>query len=634
MLHAFRESVGKYVAIAILGLIAVTFIFFGIDFTVSRSPFAAKVNGTDIPMLEFERELQSYQTQYQELYRVELTDELRREIRRTVVDQMVLREALRQQADRAGYFVSNGRLAESIRSTPAFQIDGTFNADTYRALLAANGLTPAMFETQQREALRLSEFQDGIAASTFLTPAEYRTYIEVTNQRRELGYALFEAAGFIEEAVVDETELADYHAANQSLYMTAESVDIEYIDLELAAIAETIDVTDAELRAYYDEVSDRFETEEERRVSHILITPDGDDYQAAEAEVAAVLERLNAGEDFAALAAEVSDDGGTSQQGGDLGWMARGIMAGPFEDALYSMELGEIEGPVETEFGYHILKLDEIRRGQIQIFESVREELRTELSTERANSIFYDRANQLRQAAFDAYDELGSVAERIGLELEIVEGFGRAGDPERFPNGAAVVERVFAEDAIISGRNSDLIELSDDHVVIVRVIEHHEPEPQPFEAVADQIREQLQLQAAQALAAEAAAQLLTALEQSPEDVQARAEELGGVWNEPAWVGRSEATVPVEILATAFAEPSAAIGDRVVRRVPLRSGDESVIVLSGVQPGDPEAIAAEVREERLELLAGQNAQIEIAGYAANVSDAADVRVPDEVLNPQF
>ena len=635
MLHVFRESFGKYVAIAILGLIGVTFIFFGIDFSVTRSPFAAKVNRTEIPMASFDQELLQFQTQYQDLYRIELTDDLRRELRRTVVDQLVLRESLRQHASKAGYYVSDAKLAESIRDIEAFQIGGEFSPDSYRARLQQNGLTPAQFEASQREALVLAEFQAGLTASAFLTPAEFRRYIELTNQRREIGYATFEAASFIQEPELDDAEIQAFFDASPGRFMTPESVDIEYVSLELRTVANTIEISDDDLRAYYEEVQDRFETTEERSVSHILITVDGDDYQSAEDEAQSVLERLAAGESFEALVEEVSDDGGTRNAGGSLGWIARGVLTGPFEDALFAMEQGAIEGPVETEFGYHILRLDELRSGQVQAFETVREDLREELSTDQANTLFFDQANALRQAAFDAYDALAPAAESQGLELVSIDGFERSGRPDLFPDGVAVVDRVFSEEAIVSGRNSDLLELSEDHVVIVRVREHHEPQPRPIDDVRDEIAAELRFDAAQTLAADAAREFFSALEASAEeDPAALAEEHRGTWVEPQWVGRADPDVPPELLASVFADSPGSIANGSTREVTLQTGDIAVVMISGVEVGDPEAIAVAERDQRQRLLAEQTAQLEAAAYAANVRDEATVRIPDEVLDPDF
>jgi peptidyl-prolyl cis-trans isomerase D len=634
MLHIFRESLGKYIAIAILGLLAVTFIFFGIDFSGTRSSFAAKVNGTDIPLLEFERELQQYQTQYQQIYRAELTEDLRRELRSTVVDQMVLREALRQQSESAGYRVSDERLARSLRETPAFQVGGQFSVDTYQARLRANGLTPEIYEVQQRDSLALVEFQEGIAASTFLTPAEYRRYIELVEERREIAYALFEVGSYLDQAEIQEEEIAEHYADNQNLYLTPESVDIEYIELDLASIADGIDISEDELREYYGDVQERYATAEERKVSHILITVDGDDYQSGEADAASVIERLNSGEDFVALAAEVSDDGGTSSQGGDLGWIARGVLTGPFEDTLYSMELGAIAGPVETEFGYHVLRLDDIRSGEVQPYEAVRDEIRAEVGEDRATAMFYDRANELRQSAFDAYDELASVAASGSFDLKTAANFTRDGNTELFEDDTALLDRVLSEDAIVSARNSDLIQLGEDHVVVVRVAAHHEPEPKALEDVEQEIREQLIRGAAQSLAFAAATEFFDALGAQSGDSAELAETYGAIWNAPALVRRVDVEVPAEILAAAFAEPRADIQEPILRRIPLRNGDDVILILSAVEAGQPESLPVAERDQRQQLLADQAGQIEISGYAGSVRDAASVRIPDEVLNPQF
>ena len=634
MLHAFRESIGKFIAVGLLGLIAVTFIFFGIDFSVTQSPFAAKVNGTDIPMVEFDRELQAFQNQYQEVYRVELTDELRRQIRRQVIDRMILQEALRQHALDMGYYVSDSRLANSIRSTEAFQVGGQFSADTYQALLQANRLTPAMYEAQQRDSLVLAEFQDGLTASTFLTPTEFRRYIELTAERRQLGYALFSADAFLDSAVVDDAAIQTHYDENPSAYMTPETVDIEYVELNLDTIAAGIEITDADLRTYYDDNIEQFQTPEQRNVSQILITVEGDDVQAAEAKANAVLARVEGGEDFATVAAEESDDVGTRANGGNLGWISRGDLPGPFEDTLFSMQVGEVAGPVQTEFGYHILKLNEVRGGQGQPFDAVRDQIRRELSTERANALYYERANALRQAAFDAYDTLAPVAESQGLELKTIDGFTRNGDPAAFPNGSDVIARVFSDEAIVSGRNSDLIELSDDDVVAVRVKAHHDPEQESLDAVRDQIEQTLRRQAAEMLAADAAAAFSMELPMRADDPDALATEHGGMWNAAAFVARGDQNVPPEVLAAAFGVPRSAISDPVIREVPLRNGDTAVIDVLAVESGTPDDIPVADRDQRQRQLADQAANLEAAAYAAEVRDAASVRIPDDVLNPQF
>ena len=350
----------------------------------------------------------------------------------------------------------------------------------------------------QRESLEVGDLQDGIADSTFLTPAEFRRYIELYNQRREVAYALFDVAAFSADVTIDDAAIAARYENNQASYQTAETVDLEYIELALADIAATVEVTEEELRAAYEEERERFQTTEERRARHILIEVADGQEDAARAAAESVAARLRGGEDFAAVAAEVSADAGTKAQGGDLGWIGRGMLVGPFEDALFAMQVGEVSAPVRTEFGFHVIRLDELRAGELQPFEAVREELAAETRTRRAEDEFYDRANELGEAAFDAYSELATRRDRRwSCRSRRLMGFPRSGDAGAFTNSAAVVQAAFAEEIVDSGRNSELVELAEDHVLVLRVAAHHVPTTKPLDEVREQIREELTRERAQ-----------------------------------------------------------------------------------------------------------------------------------------
>lgn len=633
MLQTFRESFGRWVAVAILSLIAVTFIFFGVDFSLTGATFAAKVNGEEIPLAEFERELQVQQTQYQQSFRVELTEDLRRELRQGVIERLVSTEALQQRVESAGYRVSDARLIESIRQIQAFQVGGQFSQDVYNAMLANQGFSPAGFEQVQRGQLALMELQTGLVESTFLTPAEFRRYIELNNERRELAYALFQADDFVDQVEVGDAEIAEYYEANSDRYMSRESVNIEYIELSLSDIAAQIEVSDADLRSYYEQERERFQTEEERRVRHILINVESGELQAAQARADEVLSRLNAGEDFASLAQELSDDVGTRAQGGELGWIARGTLPGPFEDALYSMDLDEVRGPVQTDFGLHIMQLEELREGDEQPFEAIRDELRDQYQTELADQSFYDRANELADKAFEAYDELATVAAETNLPLKVATDFSRAGDPALFANSGPVIQAAFDPELLEQGINSPLIELSDNDVLVLRVSEHKLPEPLILEEVQDEIRADLTRFAAEELAADAADTFVAAVEVGMES-QENTEAHGGRWFETRMVERSDDQVPTELIAAAFdmAEPMAGQPER--QRVPLASGDQAFVVLHSVVAGRPEDVAREERDQRQRDLANQAAGIELSSYVGDVRNQATVRIPQEILNPQL
>lgn len=631
MLQRIREAFGPWVLGIILGLIAVTFIFWGVDNTLTQTTFAAKVNGENVPLEEFDLALQDEQRRYQQLYRSELTEDLRRQLRATVLERLVQQEALAQRVEEAGYRVSDERLIEFVRSIPAFQVAGEFSKPQYDALLASQGIPPTTFEEEQRQDLEMLEVQSAVAASTFLTPAEFRRYIELYNQRREIAYALFDVESFLDQVEIDEAAVTQHYEANKETYRTEETVDLQYIELTQSEIASSIDVSDEALRSYYEEERERFETPEERRARHILIEV-GDDEEAARAEAQRVLERVQGGEDFAAVAMEVSDDAVTGAEGGDLGWMARGMLAGPFEDALFEMSAGEIRGPVRSQFGFHVIRLDEVRGGEVQPFEDVRDELIAEFQTRRATDLFYERANELADLAFDAYDELASVAMETGLELKTLMGFPRSGNQLVFGDASApVVQVAFAEEIVDSGRNSSLVEVSDEHVLVLRVTDHRPSEVQALEAVRSQIEDELRRNRAQELAEHAAMTFLTELEAGG-DPQALAEMHGGTWHAARTVERTNAEIPTEVLAAAFGLPKPEAGEPIRENVSLANGGQAVLVLSSVAPGQPESIPSADREQRRQQLADQAAAAELTSYVGDLRDRATVRIPDEVLNP--
>jgi peptidyl-prolyl cis-trans isomerase D len=695
---------GKWVAGIILALIAGGFIFWDINFQLSAPNYAAKVNGQEIPLEEFERSYQQQQAQYQQLYRIDLDEQIRRQIRSSVLDRLVQQEALMQRVRSEGYRVSDQRLAESIRSIEAFQVGGEFSNDANSTFLANQGLSPTGFGELQRQQLALVDWQQGIGESSFLTPNEFRRYIELASQQREIGYALFPTENFKDKVEVTDDDVTAYYNENKNRYMTEDAVSLEYIKLTRDEVASSVEVSDQEIQQYYDDHKNEFGTEEERHAEHILITKNDDETdEQTKARAEAALARVQGGEDFVKVAAEVSQDPGTAQQGGDLGWIGRGMLAGPFEDALFDMKAGEVRGPVKTDFGYHIIRLAEVRAGNVQPLAEVRDKVVQQVRNQRADSLFYDESNRLADDAFDAYDQLETVARDLGLELETVDRFSRSGDASVFTDSAPVVNAVFGNEALETGINSGLIKISDTEVVVVNVKERFPPEQKPLDAVKDEIRETLLQQRAAALASEAATAFAAALPEavtreflgigedaadsgadgasaapsgdaassaqagdakggdpkadaddskaSAADAKAAADskaeagaegqgpataklaaEHGGSWVAPKWVERSDADMPAQIVASAFAlaPPEDMIVHDAVR---LANGDQAVLFVSGVRLGRAEALPDSARDQARQEMGQSIGNAELGAYVTTVRERADVRVPDEVLDPQ-
>lgn len=502
----FVGRVGRILLAAIGLLIAGGFIFWNVDFrNVGSASYAAKVNGRSISLEEFQRDLQQQEAQYQQLYKIDLNEAMRSQLRRSVLDRLVQQEALAQRVQSQGYHVSDQRLATAVRSINAFQVDGAFNMDEYRRFLANQGMSDSGFLQLERQQLALVDLQQGISDSSFLTPNEFVRYVALTNQKRRFGYALFEADDFKDKAEVTDDDVAAYYKEHHDEFMTEEAAALEYVEVTRAEVAASIKVTDADLQQYYDEHKDAFSAPEERHADHILITPKkGETDEQTKARAEAVLKRVQGGEDFAQVAKQVSEDPGTAKQGGDLGWIGRGMLTGPFEDALFGMKVGEVTGPVKTDFGYHIIRLEEIRGGEVQPFDKVKDKLLKQVRTDRADDAFYDLSNKLADSAFDAYDNLETVATQLRLPLKKIARFPRSGDPAVFKNSTPVVDAVFGAEPLEKGVNSGLIKLSDDDVVVARVTDRFPSEQKPLEAVSGEIQSTILHQKAQALAAKAA----------------------------------------------------------------------------------------------------------------------------------
>ena len=667
MLQKIREGVGRWIAGAILGMIAIAFIFWGVDPSITGGAFAAKVNGEDVSLIDFERAYLSQQSQYQDLYRVEMSPDVQREMRLSALEGLIRNNALLQRVQSEGYAISDDRLIEEVRLRPEFQVGGEFSIDLLRSRLITEGISEEFFLELQREQLALFELQNGVARSVFITPTEFAKYVELYQQEREVGYATFEADNFSDQVELDESEILSHYENNLARFYSEESVDLEYIEILRSDIANEIEITEELLQGYYEDEQYRFQTEEERRARHILINSPQDDPEA-EARASEVLSRLESGEQFDVLATELSEDAGTSGQGGDLGWVNRGLLLGPFEDALYAMEIGEVQGPIKTNFGYHIIRLDEVRAGDVQSFDSLRDQLALDYQNARAEELFYNTANDLADGAFDAFDELAGVAADVGYPLQTFNGLTRTGSVSPFGNSTLVTQTAFSAELLEQRENSSLVEIESDHVLVFRVIDHHSPAQQSLEVVQSSIEEELIQLASTSLAEVAAEEFLTqiaevlsdnTLPQMTDDEEtvnvsdqqtdgmtvaeegsnrdaiseliALAIEQGGVWTETRWVERTDPVVPAEILGAAFRRPKTQ-DQAMSQRVFLTGGDQAVFTVFGLRGGNEDSLSLNEQEQLKNQLGQQIATYELTSYVGEVRQQATVRIPEAIINP--
>jgi peptidyl-prolyl cis-trans isomerase D len=622
MLQQIRDKISGWFAALFLGAIAVVFIFWGIQFESPATAAAAKVNGESIPQDAVRRAWQDRQTELQQQLRDELPPELVKSEQERLVSEFIQRELLTQRAHDLGYRVSDSMLAETITAIPAVQVDGKFSRDRYAALLRAQGRTEAGFEDEMRKDLEIGQLRDSIGLSGFVTPGELRRRVELAGEARDFDYVTLPVARYLGSVAVTPADVSAWYEKNKSSYMTDETVSLQYVELDLADVARNIEVTEEGLRKFYDQVAvDRYTTTERRRSSHILVESGTDD-AAAQKEAEQLAARAKAGEDFAKLASANSDDPGSKQQGGDLGWATRETFVKPFADALFSMEKGEIRGPVKSEFGYHIIRLEDIEAGHQRSFDEVRPELEADYRREQAQSVFYERSQRLADESFAALSELDSVAKKLGLSLKQAEGFTRQGGAT-LGTDKKLIDAAFSEDVLVQRQNSAPIEVGNDRVVVLRVSDHQPPKQKPLEQVSGQITVELQQQKAKAAAEEAAKAAAVKLQSGASMAQV-ASELGATPSGPVTARRRAVDQPQELVTAIFAAPRPAEGKPSAGTASLPGGDVAVFVVNSARPGSmAEMQQAATFAQEVQQLAVQGAMSEFRAYVDELARGAEI-----------
>lgn len=624
MLQAIREKLLGRFAILFLGAIAVVFIFWGIDFRNAAVLYAAKVNGERVPVETVRRAWQDQLSRLQQITRGQLPEELVKAQQQALLDEFVRITLLRQHAEDLGYRTSDALVAETIMSLPDLQVDGKFSRDRYAAALRSQGRTETQFENELRQSLTIGQIQNGMALSSFATPGELERRQALLGEQRQIDYVVLQSAAFADQVEPTEDDIRAWYEANLSRYMTPETVTLHYVELTLDEVSQELQVPPEELQAYYEEVKDRFEVPERRKASHVLIaTGEGVDDAAALAEAESVAASAKAGEDFASLAREHSDDPGSAQQGGDLGWATRGMFVGPFEEALFVMQPGEIAGPVKTQFGYHIIRLEEVDPGQVRSFDEVHSELEQDYRRDRAASLFYQRTQDLADEAFASLTELDSVATAMNEPLERIEGFSRQSGGGTFGADPQVIEAAFSDEVLEQGHNSPLVTLGEDRALVLRVSDHRLPEPRPLGEVRDQIAADLRAQKARELAAERGESALQKL-QAGSEWDAVVAELQLEPTGRRFVGRTEAGVPPSVLTAAFAVPHAdARAGTVYTGAPLPDGGYAIVAVTDLRSGDLSKLAPSERASLVQQASRGRANAEFSAYIAELEQAADV-----------
>jgi len=604
MLQRIRDSLQaqKWFAYTILGVLALVFAAWGVyglvDFGMGAVTYAAKVEDETISMDEARNAWLREQNAWQQRFRREMTPEEQKSLQEQTLEAQVRDVLLTAHARELGYRVTDAKLAEAIRNLPAFQVDGRYSPDVAKAVLAQVGMSVPAFEVEMRREMLRTQLQNAIGNSDFLTSRELERLRALANEEREVRYLILPAEKYAGAQVEDEAVKA-YYEQHRDEFLTPESVHLQYGELRLQQLAAQAPIAESDLRKEYERTKDQYVEPEKRRARHILVaTEAGKDDAALLKEAEELAARAQKGEDFAALAREHSDDTGSAAQGGDLGWAERSYFVAPFSDALFSMSPGEIRGPVKTEFGYHIIKLEEVQPGRTRSFEEARAEIESRLRQDWAIERLGDVHEQLERKIGEPGADFDALVQEFGLQAGEVSEFLRGGGGAPLGSDPELQDLVFSSEVLDERRIGGPLALGEDRLIIVKVLEHRERAPKPLEQVRDQIVAAIRKERGTAAALEQAEAARERLE-SGTPFETVAKDLGVDAAPARFVGRGDPSLPAQIRETVFEAPKPNGERPIVRAFALDEGGAALVALTGVRvpetPENPQVAAFQAQQ---------------------------------------
>lgn len=625
MLHFIRERAQGWVAWFIVGLISIPFALWGVNSYLNGPSeiVVAKVNGKAISQTEYQQALQQYRDRMRSVLKDKFDPSVfdTLNVKQNVLNSLIDKKLLLSVSEDLGQRVSNENLASSIQSTPAFQKDGKFNADRYSLMLARAGLTPERYEAELRVETLITQITENVQKSTLAAQYSIDNLFRLEKQTREIAFGVVPALSLLDKVTVTDEQVKAYYDLHAANYLAPERMVVNYIELSVDALAKDITASDEELKSFYINNQDKFVGPEQRKASHILI--EGDD-EAAIAQLEKVKARLDAGESFATLASELSQDVGSAKEGGDLGYFQRGVMDSAFEDAVFGMKtVGQVSDMVKTEFGYHLIELTGIKKPESKSFEQAKPEVEALYRRQKAETLFYEKAEQLADLSYENPDSLDVAAEELGLEIKTSSEFQRQRNTSGIAKDPKVVAAAFSEDVLTNDLNSAVIELSKSDLLVLHKNKHTLSTQLPFESVAPAIKEQLRFENAALQAKEEGQKLLTELKSgvSPDSLFAE-----NNWHAAKVYSRDEEDVSPQILHQAFsmAKPTSTDQAEFIGFT-ATNGNYVLLKLSAVTEGNSDNVSDAEREGLKSHLLRAYGESELQAFINSLKEGSDIEV---------
>lgn len=607
MLENIRENSQGLVAKIILGFIILTFAVAGIgSYTNSVDTSVAEVNGEKISQADFDKAYQSQRNRMAQQFG-EMFDTLSNDanymanFRNSVVDSLINQALVDQASSDMAIRISDSRLKQTIREMPEFQVEGNFDNNRYLALINQAGFYQSSdFRDYLRTEMTRRQLTQALVASEFGVPYLEEQLSALQDQKRDIRFATISAKQFEQGIEVSDSEINDYYLANQQRFENQEKVKINYLAIDVNDIAQTIEVSDADVEAYYQENIINFRQEEQRRVSHILIEF-GEDKAAAKAQIEAIKTRIDGGEDFAALASELSADTFSGENGGDLDWLEKGLMDETFDEAAFNLaSVDQVSDVVETEFGFHLIKLTELKAEQVKALSDVQDELRSTVSTQKAADKFFELQQQAAQLSFEYPDSLEDAANAVGVQVQTSDWLSRFGNVAPFDN-IKLIDAAFSDMIVQEHLNSDIIEVSDSLAIVLRINQYQAANIKPLAEVQDEIKLALVAQKASEQAQLLADELLLSFK-AGNDITEQLTAHHSAFESKAAIARYGNDFDNNLANEAFKLPHPKEGTVSATTVSLNNGDLALLEVQAVTTSDTATAPANFSAQYTQQLA--------------------------------
>jgi peptidyl-prolyl cis-trans isomerase D len=522
MLDAIREHTQGWLAKVILAAITIPFALVGIDSYLrqagSNVPIA-KVGEDIVSVQEYGGALQNLRNQLISEGKTDPSVIEKPEVKQSVLDRLITNHLLSQEIKRAKFIVGDDQLSQYIIALPDFQENGKFSQKVYDDLLASNHLTPSKFEAKIRADLLSQQARQGLARLAYMSQPLLEQTLKTEHQQREVSTAEIKTADFVSQVKIDPSEVTAYYEKHKESFRVPEQVKLEFVLMSATSLITGIQVSEDEVKKYYQDNAGKFQGDEQRRASHILITfgvnPTPEAKAAAKKKAEDILAQIRKSpKSFEELARKYSQDPGSAEKGGDLGLFGRGAMVKPFEDTVYAMTPGTVSDVVESEFGYHIIKLTEIS-GHAQDYDSAKAQIKADILYQKALDKFTEQAENFSNLAYEQSSSLKPVADAFGLQVQTTDWLSRA-DGAKFFKSDKFISSVFSDEVLKEHRNTEAVEVSPNNLISARVVDYKPAAPRSFDEVKGGIEDYLKLEKAAQLAAKAGDTALASLQQGKE----------------------------------------------------------------------------------------------------------------------